>query len=141
MVYQDEHTVAFRDLNPQAPTHVLVVPRRHIAGLADEPDGPRCSSNCLPPCALSPQQEDLVACGFRTVINTGRDAQQSVAHLHIHVLGGRPLTVGHPDKRGSNAPARMAPPVHPPERLVNALLTHAVWHHAQDVAAAAHGVQ
>jgi len=92
VVYQDQHTVAFRDLNPQAPTHVLVVPRRHVAGLTDAPDGASLFEELFAAVRAVAQQENLVHSGFRTVINTGRDAQQSVAHLHIHVLGGRPFS-------------------------------------------------
>jgi histidine triad (HIT) family protein len=89
-VHEDEHAVAIRDINPAAPTHILVLPRKHVATLAD----------------LTPEDDALVAHltrvavsvardaglhDFRTVVNCGAGAGQSVFHLHVHVLGGRPL--------------------------------------------------
>lgn len=89
IVYQDEHAIAFRDLNPQAPVHVLVVPRAHVPSLAEIDE-----ASCL--CVLQAVnrvaiQEGLAESGYRVVTNVGRDAQQSVPHLHWHVLGGRSL--------------------------------------------------
>ena len=91
-IYEDEQVIAFRDINPQAPTHVLVVPKRHIPGVNE----------------LAEQDEALVGhvygviaklvcelgineSGYRVVVNSGADGQQSVPHLHFHVLGGRLL--------------------------------------------------
>ncbi len=93
LVHQDEHLIAFQDINPQAPMHVLVVPRRHVATLND----------------LSASDDDLVGemirraaaiardhghadRGYRTVFNTNAGAGQTVFHIHLHVLGGRSLT-------------------------------------------------
>jgi len=93
IVYQDDQVVAFKDINPQAPTHLLVVPRKHIASLN----------------ALSQEDDALVGAvvragatlarehghgdrGYRTVFNTNADAGQTVFHIHLHVLGGRTLT-------------------------------------------------
>lgn len=90
-VYEDERTYAFRDINPQAPTHVLVVPKAHIpsAGEVDGIDDATLAA-CLRTCALVARQEGLKG-GFRLVSNCGADACQSVHHLHFHVLGGRQL--------------------------------------------------
>jgi histidine triad (HIT) family protein len=91
IVYEDSETVAFRDINPQAPVHVLVIPRRHVAGLAADPGSPLYETLFAAVRAVA-VQEGVAESGFRAVINTGPDAQQSVAHLHIHVMGGRPFT-------------------------------------------------
>ena len=91
-VYRDDDVVAFRDLNPQAPVHVLVVPRKHIAGFADARDEDEVLIGILARTAARvAEQEGVLETGFRSVVNTGADAQQSVQHLHIHVLGGRPM--------------------------------------------------
>ena len=90
-VYEDEFCFAFRDINPQAPTHILVVPRTHIANIAEADKLP---SEAL--CALMAAigkiaaQEGLEK-GFRVVSNCGPDACQSVPHLHFHILGGRQM--------------------------------------------------
>ena len=88
-VYKDEHVTAFRDLNPQAPTHVLVIPNTHVpdvSGLADA----QLSLEMLRACATVAEQEGLRS-GYRIVTNSGPDAGQTVQHLHWHVLGGRKL--------------------------------------------------
>ena len=93
IVHQDEATVAFRDLEPQAPTHVLVIPRHHVAtvaGLAQEQ--PDDVAAVMATVASVAEQEGVSESGYRTVFNTGADAQQSVFHAHLHVLGGRGLT-------------------------------------------------
>src|SRR5690348_15907428 len=90
VVYQDAETVAFRDINPQAPVHVLVILRTHVAGLnAVSPSA--LFASLFAPVRTVAQQEGVAESGFRSVINTGPDAQQSVQHLHVHGLGGRPL--------------------------------------------------
>ena len=91
-VYEDEKTYAFRDINPMMPTHVLVVPKRHLASLAaaDEADDATLAA-CLRTCAAVAAQEGLTG-GFRVVSNCGPDACQSVHHLHFHVLGGGKMT-------------------------------------------------
>jgi histidine triad (HIT) family protein len=92
LVLDRDDVLAFRDVNPQAPTHILVIPKEHIASLEAVGDhhGPLLSS--LVAAANEVAREDGVAGGFRLVTNIGRAAGQSVDHLHLHVLGGRSLT-------------------------------------------------
>jgi histidine triad (HIT) family protein len=92
VVYQDDQVVAFRDLNPQAPTHVLVVPRRHVATLNDlgEADAELVGRMYLAARQIA-ADEGIAERGYRTVFNCNADAGQSVFHLHLHVLGGRPM--------------------------------------------------
>jgi histidine triad (HIT) family protein len=90
VVLEDEYCVAFRDIHPQAPVHVLVVPRAHIASLDDAKD-PELVGRLLLMAAEVARREGIVERGYRTVINTNAGAGQSVFHLHVHVLGGRPL--------------------------------------------------
>jgi histidine triad (HIT) family protein len=91
-VYQDDEVVAFLDIQPQAPTHLLVVPRRHVSGLdAVESMEAGELGNLLKVAARIAGAEGLNGSGYRVVVNTGPDAQQSVAHLHIHVIGGRQM--------------------------------------------------
>ena len=92
-VYQDEKTYAFRDINPMAPTHVLVVPKQHVSGMSavDELDDAALAA-CLRTVRKVAEAEGLLASGFRTVSNCGHDACQSVRHLHFHVLGGKQLS-------------------------------------------------
>ena len=93
VVREDEATFAFRDLEPQAPTHVLVIPRHHVpnvAALADE--APADAAALLRAVAAVAAQEGIADSGYRTVFNTGADAQQTVFHAHIHVLGGRSMS-------------------------------------------------
>jgi histidine triad (HIT) family protein len=93
VVREDEATFAFRDLEPQAPSHVLVIPRHHtsnVASLARE--APEDAVAVLDAVRAVAEQEGLADSGYRTVFNTGADAQQTVFHAHIHVLGGRPMT-------------------------------------------------
>ena len=90
VVHTDDDTVAFRDINPQAPTHLLVIPRRHIASLKDAaPTDEGVLGRLLFTAARVARDEGLDEGGYRTVINTGAGAGQSVLHLHVHVLGGR----------------------------------------------------
>jgi histidine triad (HIT) family protein len=91
VVHETERTVAFRDLNPAAPTHVLVIPRDHYADVAALADAdPTYAGEVLAAAAAVAKQEGLVG-GYRLVTNTGDDAGQTVHHLHVHVLGGRSL--------------------------------------------------
>ncbi len=93
VVYEDEAVVAFRDINPQAPVHVLVIPRRHIASLNDaSPETDAVLGQLLRATARVAELEDVAESGFRTVINNGAGAGQSVFHIHAHVLGGRRLS-------------------------------------------------
>ena len=91
-VYQDEHCVAIRDVNPQAPMHVLVIPREHLESLDDaaQKDEP-VLGHLLRVGARVANEQGHGESGYRTVINTGAGAGQSVFHLHVHVLAGRPL--------------------------------------------------
>ena len=90
-VYEDDLTFAFRDLNPQAPTHVLVVPKKHAASLAEINSlSDTDAAACLRACSKVAELEGL-GNGFRVITNCGADACQSVQHLHFHVLGGRPM--------------------------------------------------
>ena len=88
-VYEDEHTYAFEDLNPQAPTHVLVVPRKHFSDIADLGGDPAAAGGLVAGIRGYAQQEGLT--DFRTVFNTGAGVGQSVFHVHAHVLAGRPM--------------------------------------------------
>lgn len=92
IVHESPHSLAFRDVDPQAPTHVLVIPRRHVASVADlSATAPEELVDALQAVADVAEKEHLGS-GYRTVYNTGPDAQQSVFHAHLHVLGGRPMT-------------------------------------------------
>ena len=92
-VYEDETVLAFRDINPQAPTHVLVIPKTHIASAAEiSSDNAALVAHCLEVAAIVAKQEGLTG-GFRLVSNCGSDAGQTVNHLHFHVLGGKQLSL------------------------------------------------
>ncbi len=93
LLYEDNLCVAFPDANPQAPVHALVIPREHIeslddAGQADE----RTLGHLLRVAARVADEQNLGESGFRSVINTGAGVGQSVFHIHVHVLGGRPFS-------------------------------------------------
>jgi histidine triad (HIT) family protein len=89
VVYEDADTLAFNDLNPQAPNHILVIPRRHIANLADLGANAEASAALLRGIRAVVDEQGLG--DFRTVFNTGTGAGQSVFHVHAHVLAGRPM--------------------------------------------------
>jgi histidine triad (HIT) family protein len=90
-VYEDEHVFAFEDINPQAPTHVLVIPKRHFAGLKEaQADDAEVIGRCHLAAAEIARQQKIEQ-GYRTVLNVGPGAGQSVFHLHVHLLGGRHL--------------------------------------------------
>lgn len=88
-VHEDDRCFAFRDINPQAPTHVLIVPREHVASLLDATDRDRELIGHLHIVAAKLARDAKSEPGFRTVLNNGRGAGQSVFHLHLHLLGGR----------------------------------------------------
>ena len=89
---EDDAALAFPDLNPQAPTHILVVPKLHVASLIDvAEDGWSVIGRVLGLAAKVARQRGLDKSGYRTVINSGADAGQTVHHLHVHLLGGRPM--------------------------------------------------
>ena len=88
IVVEDEHSVAFRDLSPQAPTHILVISRQHVSSL-DAVSDPQLIGRLMLMAAEVARAEGIVADGYRTVTNTNAGAGQSVFHLHVHLLGGR----------------------------------------------------
>ena len=90
-LYEDERVLAFRDLTPQAPTHVLVIPKPHIASLAAATDRDAALLGHLLSAAAEVARLENLEKGYRVVINTGSDGGQTVAHLHLHVLGGRSM--------------------------------------------------
>jgi len=92
IVYEDDRVLAFNDINPQAPTHVLVVPKRHIESLNELAAGDDAIVGELVRRAGAIAKERGISTGgFRTVFNTNRDAGQTVFHVHLHLLGGRPM--------------------------------------------------
>jgi histidine triad (HIT) family protein len=92
IVHQDDQLIAFSDINPQAPLHVLIVPRRHIATLNDLAPGDDAVVGAMFRAAAALAKEHGHADrGYRTVFNTNRDAGQTVFHIHLHLLAGRPL--------------------------------------------------
>ena len=94
-VLEGEDFIAIRDINPAAPVHVLVIPRKHVESVAHLEDGDSALAGTLLVAARDvARQEGVAESGFRVVINTGREGGQTVGHLHVHVIGGRQLT-GH----------------------------------------------
>lgn len=91
LVAQNDRAVAFRDINPQAPVHILVVPRQHVSSLAQAADASELGAIALLAAQVA-RQEGIEQGGYRVVMNTGADGGQSVAHLHMHLLGGRPMS-------------------------------------------------
>ncbi len=90
-VYADDHVIAFRDINPQAPSHVLVAPRRHVTSIDELKDDQEFLGRIMAVAVKVAQTEKLAESGYRLATNHGADGAQSVAHLHVHVLGGRAL--------------------------------------------------
>ena len=92
-LYEDEWVVAFPDLNPQAPVHVLVIPKKPVKNILDlGPEDRELAGSLLLACATVARKLGIDASGVRVVLNAGTDAGQTVWHLHAHVLGGRPLS-------------------------------------------------
>lgn len=92
VIYKDDRAVAFRDINPQAPVHLLIIPREHLESLDDAAQRDESAlGHLLRVAARVANEQGLSEGGYRTVINTGAGAGQSVFHLHLHVLGGRPM--------------------------------------------------
>ncbi len=92
ILFEDELCLAFRDINPQAPTHFLVIPKKEIESLADlSGEDERVVGRCIMVASLVAAEQGLTG-GYRLIANTGRDGGQEVPHLHFHVLGGRQLT-------------------------------------------------
>jgi|SRR6478735_1588825 len=91
-VYEDDRAFAFRDVNPQAPTHVLIVPRQHIASLNDLTEADDALVGYLHRVAQKlAKDEGISDAGYRVLFNTGAHAGQTVFHIHLHLVGGRPL--------------------------------------------------
>ena len=90
LVAEDEHCVAFRDINPQAPVHVLVIPRAHVPSLNQATDAEMIGRLSLMAADIA-RSEGVAESGYRTVINTNAGAGQTVFHVHLHLLGGRSL--------------------------------------------------
>jgi histidine triad (HIT) family protein len=91
-VYEDEHVLAFEDINPKAPTHVLIIPKRHFGGLKEaQAEDAEVIGRCHLAAAKIARQRNIED-GYRTVLNVGPGAGQSVFHLHVHLLGGRHLS-------------------------------------------------
>lgn len=89
LVYEDDDTFAFEDKSPQAPTHILICPRKHLAALHDASAGDQALLGKLHLVAAKLAKERNLLSGYRTVFNNGSGAGQSVFHLHLHLLGGR----------------------------------------------------
>ena len=89
IVHEDEICVAFQDINPQAPVHLLVIPKRHFSSVLETDEGLEPLIGHLYRVAAHLARENQVAEGYRVVVNTGAGAGQSVFHLHLHLLGGR----------------------------------------------------
>ncbi len=91
-VYQDEHVTAFRDINPAAPTHILIVPNKHIESVNFIiPDDEALIGKLFAVAKQLAEKEGVSESGYRLVVNTGAEAGQTVFHLHMHLLGGRPM--------------------------------------------------
>jgi histidine triad (HIT) family protein len=91
VVYEDAQVLAFRDIQPQAPVHILVIPKQHIASLNELADAP-LAGHLLQTAAALAKAEGIADTGYRTVFNCNRDGGQTVFHLHLHLLGGRALS-------------------------------------------------
>ena len=92
IVYEDDEIVAFDDIRPQAPVHVLIIPKTHYASLNDLPAGRiKAMTDLLAKAPVIAESKEIKASGYRLVINTGPDSGQDVFHIHVHLLGGRPM--------------------------------------------------
>ena len=90
-VYEDDAVYAFRDIAPQAPTHILIIPKAHVENAAEALEHPGLVETVLRAAVRIAAQEGLTDKGYRLVSNTGDDARQSVHHFHVHLLGGTTL--------------------------------------------------
>lgn len=92
VLFETDRVLAFEDVRPQAPVHVLVIPKAHIASLNDAPDGSEALlGEVLLAARRAAREKGVAGTGYRVVLNTGRDSGQAVFHIHFHVLGGRAL--------------------------------------------------
>ena len=93
-VYEDDHVYAFRDISPQAPVHILVIPKEHVASCAKlTAENSILAAKCFEAIAIIAEREGLQS-GFRVITNSGADGGQTVFHLHFHLLGGKTLGAG-----------------------------------------------
>ena len=93
VVYEDDHVLAFRDINPQAPVHVLVIPKRHISTLNDlTPDDAELVGRLYLAAKQVARDEGIDEAGYRTIMNCNEQAGQTVFHIHLHLLGGRGMS-------------------------------------------------
>ena len=90
VVLENDHVVAFRDIDPKAPTHILIVPREHLTSLEDASSATMLGELMLAAKSIA-RTEGIAVSGYRVVVNTGADGGQSVFHLHVHLLGGRSM--------------------------------------------------
>jgi histidine triad (HIT) family protein len=92
IVYEDEQVLAFRDIDPKAPTHILIIPKKAVPRIDEaSPDDHALLGHLLLKAAEVARQDGLSEGGYRLVINNGKDGGESVPHLHCHILGGRPM--------------------------------------------------
>ena len=92
IVFEDDRALAFRDIGPKAPVHILIIPKREIARVSEaKPEDEPLLGHLLTVAAEIARKEGIDSTGYRLVINKGRDAGESVPHLHVHLLGGRAL--------------------------------------------------
>ena len=92
IVYEDDDVLAFKDINPQAPVHILIVPKKHIGGITELAEGDKALIGHIYMVSKKMARDHSVFdCGFRMVANSGPDSGQTVDHLHLHLLGGRKL--------------------------------------------------
>ena len=92
-LYEDKDVVAFRDIRPQAPAHILVIPRRHISRMSELTEKePSLAGAMLAAASHIAKKEDVADTGYRLVLNYGPDAGQDVEHIHLHLLGGRKMS-------------------------------------------------
>ena len=92
LIYEDESVVAFRDLNPQAPQHILIVPKKHVANITELDDKELAAHIFVDVVPKIAKEVGVADSGFRIVVNTGEEGGQTVNHLHVHLLGGRKMT-------------------------------------------------
>ena len=93
IVYENEHVLAFNDINPVAPVHILIIPKEHIPTLNDlEENHTQTMGELFLAAKALASKEGLSDSGYRTVFNCNRDAQQTVFHIHLHLIGGRKMT-------------------------------------------------
>lgn len=92
LIYEDKEMIAFKDINPQAPTHILIVPRRHIQSLSEMTEADKgLTGNLLFAARKIAQDQGISNEGYRVVVNNGQNGGQTVFHLHLHLMGGRPM--------------------------------------------------